>query len=144
MELIGTIFDWFRSHPAATQRIVFASILLAFVYTALMLVAIARMEPHYFVTRKPPRESFRGRHPVARFAVKGMKSVVGLVQVIMGLAMLVLPGQGMLTILIGVSLLDFPGKRRLELRFVRQPQVLKAINWIRAKAKQPALIIPKP
>jgi hypothetical protein len=58
--------------------------------------------------------------------------------------MLLLPGQGILTILIGLMLLDFPGKRRLERRLVQQPSVWRAINWMRAKAHQPALELPAP
>ena len=62
--------------------------------------------------------------------------------VLVGVAMLLLPGQGILTILIGLMLLDFPGKRGLERRLVQQPAVWRAINWMRAKAHQPALELP--
>jgi len=48
--------------------------------------------------------------------------------------MIVTPGQGLLTILIGVTLLDFKGKHELERKLVRQPSVLRAVNWLRAKA----------
>ena len=50
-----------------------------------------------------------------------------------GLAMLVLPGQGLLTILIGLMLLDFPGKRRLERRIVARPAILAMLNRMRAR-----------
>ena len=48
-----------------------------------------------------------------------------------GLAMLVLPGQGLLTMLIGLLLLDFPGKRALERRVVRRPKILAFLNRMR-------------
>jgi len=57
--------------------------------------------------------------------------------------MLLLPGQGFITILIGIMLLNFPGKLSLELRIVQQPPVFRAINWMRARANQPSLQIPK-
>jgi hypothetical protein len=57
----------------------------------------------------------------------------------MGLAMLVLPGQGILTILIGVMLLDFPGKRRWELWLIRRRGVRHSIDWIRQRAARPPL-----
>jgi hypothetical protein len=41
-----------------------------------------------------------------------------------------------------LMLLDFPGKRRLERRLVQQPSVWRALNWMRAKAHQPALELP--
>ena len=56
-----------------------------------------------------------------------------------GIAMLLLPGQGVLTILIGIMLLDFPGKRSLEFWIIRQRGVLKAANWIRRKSNHPPL-----
>ncbi|HYG08570.1 MAG TPA: hypothetical protein VD835_01220, partial [Pyrinomonadaceae bacterium] len=49
------------------------------------------------------------------------------------------PGQGVLTILMGVMLLDFPGKRRLELKLVSRPNVLRAINRIRQRFDRPPL-----
>jgi hypothetical protein len=77
-----------------------------------------------------------------RLIVLVVKNVLGLVFVLAGVAMLVLPGQGILTILIGLSLMNFPGKRTLERRFVQQPMVLQAINWMRRKAGQPPLTVP--
>jgi hypothetical protein len=70
------------------------------------------------------------------------KNLLGIVLILAGVAMLVLPGQGILMILIGLMLMDVPGKRALERRLVQQPSVWQAMNWIRAKAHQPALEMP--
>jgi hypothetical protein len=70
------------------------------------------------------------------------KNLLGIVLVCTGVAMLVFPGQGILTILIGLMLINFPGKRALEQRLVRRPAVLRTMNWMRAKAHQPALELP--
>ncbi len=59
------------------------------------------------------------------------KNALGYLFVLMGIAMLVLPGQGILTIMIGVTLLDFPGKYRLERWLVSRRPVLRSINWLR-------------
>lgn len=67
------------------------------------------------------------------------KNLLGAALVIAGVLMLFLPGQGVLTILIGVMLLDFPGKRQLELRLLRRPGVLSAINRLRARFNRPPL-----
>ena len=56
-----------------------------------------------------------------------------------GLRCWYLPGQGLLTLLIGLMLTDFPGKYRLEKRLIAQPGVLKAVNWLRARAGHPPL-----
>lgn len=58
-----------------------------------------------------------------------------------GLAMLVLPGQGLLTLLIGVAIMEFPGKYALERRIVKQKGVLLALNWLRRKTGTPPLEI---
>ncbi|MBW1715176.1 MAG: hypothetical protein JRJ77_05010, partial [Deltaproteobacteria bacterium] len=79
------------------------------------------------------------QHPVIRFVGLGLKNFLGILFVLLGLAMLVLPGQGVITILIGIMMLNFPGKFALERRIVRQPSVLRVINWMRAKANKPAL-----
>ena len=64
--------------------------------------------------------------------------ILGLLLVAAGLAMLFLPGQGLLTVLIGVCVMDFPGKRGLLQRLVRGPKVQGALNWIRRKrGKEP-------
>ena len=58
-----------------------------------------------------------------------------------GVAMLVLPGQGLLTILIGLMLISFPGKRGLERRIVGRPTILRILNGMRARRSLPPLIV---
>jgi len=108
-----------------------------------MPLIIARMSTDYFSSRQAPAESWRGQHPVMRFSFLGIKNLLGLVLLVAGLAMLVLPGQGIITIFVAITLLDFPGKRRLELRIVRQRHVSQAVNWIRKRAGRPALLLPE-
>jgi len=91
-----------------------------------------------------PRGWFRTNHAVLRIAVHILKNLIGIVFLVVGIAMLVLPGQGVLTILIGISMLDFPGKSKLERRIVGRPSVLRTINSIRAKFGKPPLVIQEP
>jgi hypothetical protein len=65
--------------------------------------------------------------------------LLGLVLVLAGVAMLVLPGQGVLTLLIGVVLLEFPGKQWLLRRIAGQPRVLGALNAVRERRGVPPL-----
>lgn len=81
-----------------------------------------------------------GRHPMLRTAGLALKNVVGVLFLLAGIAMLVLPGQGVLTILIGLSLIDFPGKHRLEARLVRQRMVRHAIDSVRQRFGRPPLM----
>jgi hypothetical protein len=136
------VLDWLAAHGATTGMVVGASLVLAIASTALMVFLIARMSPDYFVAPAPPPGSWRYRHPVLRFATRVLKNLLGVVFVLLGLAMLVLPGQGALTILVGVCLLEFPGKRKLELRIMSKRPVHRAINWIRVRVGQPPLVLP--
>ena len=101
---------------------------------------LVRLPANYF-EESYPRSWFRNHHPVLRVLAHLIKNMVGLVFVLAGIAMLVLPGQGILTILIGISFLDFPGKRRLEAKLVGQPPVFRAINNMREKFGHPPLTL---
>ena len=132
--------DWIQSH---TTLIVALSTVMFVGGLVVMRVLIIRMSPDYFLHREPPVESWRSRHPALRISILVIKNVLGVVLLLAGLAMLVLPGQGIITILVAISLLNFPGKRSLELRIVRQGLVLQAINWIRTRAGRPPLVVPR-
>lgn len=72
------------------------------------------------------------------------KNLVGLVLLIAGIAMLVLPGQGLLTIAVGLVLIDFPGKFRLERWLATRRPVWRSLNWLRKRAGRPELTRPEP
>lgn len=91
---------------------------------------VGRLPRDYFLYR---RSSFREIHPVAALILAVVRNVIGIVLLAAGVAMLVLPGQGLLTLLIGLSLTDFPGKHKLVDLCVQQPRVQRLLNWIRRK-----------
>ncbi len=70
------------------------------------------------------------------------KNLLGGILVMLGLIMLVAPGQGILTILIGLGIADFPGKYYLERRLIALPGVLRTVNWIRQRHGCPPLEAP--
>ena len=81
-------------------------------------------------------------HPLKR-AVFGLgKNLLGAVVFLAGVAMLFIPGQGLLTMLLGLALIDFPGKRAMEIKLVRMPKVHGAMNWVRRKYGREPLQIP--
>ena len=116
--------------------------MLVVVSLVTMPVLLARMPANYFISASRDEHMWLGRHPAARMTARLLKNALGVVLLLAGLAMLVLPGQGVITMLVALSLLEFPGKRRLELWLVRQPLVQSAVNWIREKAGRPPLDIP--
>ena len=68
--------------------------------------------------------------------------MIGLVFFLAGLAMLVLPGQGVLTLLVSLIWLDFPYKRSWEQTLFRFPAIHGPANWIRFQSGKPPLRIP--
>jgi hypothetical protein len=114
--------------------------LVCFVATLIVVpIVLVRLPENYF--HETPGW-LRGWHPALRIAAYAAKNVLGAVFLLGGLAMLVLPGQGILTMLIGVSLLDVPGKRSLERKLLGRPAVLKAIDAIRRRFGKPPLTPP--
>jgi hypothetical protein len=95
---------------------------------------VVRIPTDYFATQRRPRTSFANQHPVLRWTGLIVKNLTGVLLILAGIAMLILPGQGLLTVAIGVLLLDFPNKHLMERRIIRIQPVLKSINWLRRTA----------
>jgi hypothetical protein len=138
------IIDWFQAHQVIMAWLFSLSVVLFIATLIGMPLIIARMPTDYFASRRPPAGSWRGQHPVMRFSFLGIKNLLGLILFVAGVAMLVLPGQGIITMFVAITLLDFPGKRRLELRIMRQRHVSQAVNWFRKRAGRPPLLLPEP
>ena len=132
------MWEWIQAHPVWSGL----GITVASLAVSALVVppVLQRIPADYF--RHPPRPfGWRGRTP-AGVALWMLRNLLGGALVVAGIAMLVLPGQGILTILIGLVLMDFPGKRRGEVYLLRKPTVARAVTWIRSRAKQPPLEIP--
>lgn len=117
------------------------SLLLAVGSVVLVAFFIARMPADYFARLDPPPSQLGHRHPVMHVLLHLLRNVAGVLLVIAGVAMLVLPGQGLLTILLGLILLEFPGKRRIEFALVRRPKILSGLNWLRAKLHREPFVV---
>ncbi len=101
-------------------------------------VVIVYLPCDYFAATK--RVS-RIKSPVLRFGLSLLKNVFAVLLIVVGIAQLVLPGQGVLTILMGLVISDIPGKRRLERRLIRLPAILASANAIRARFKRQPLVL---
>ena len=89
-----------------------------------------------------PRDHFVNPPEDPKGAVAIVRNVLGVILILGGIAMLVLPGQGVLAILAGVLLTTFKGKQKLARRILQKPKVEKALQWIREKANRPPLEMP--
>ncbi|MEQ1827457.1 MAG: PGPGW domain-containing protein [Pirellula sp.] len=102
-------------------------------------IVIVRLPDDYFI-RRPVRD-WPSQHPAIHLALVVTKNLLGLCLLIAGVAMLVLPGQGLLTILIGLMLIDFPGKRKWERKLIQIKPVLQGVNWIRQRHGRKPLVL---
>lgn len=98
---------------------------------------IAKLPANYFIRHRMLVEDRHRRHPVAAAVILVVRNTIGVVLLGAGIAMLALPGQGIITILIGISLMDFPRKHLLVDFLVRRERVVRFLNWVRKKEKKP-------
>lgn len=136
------IVNWVREYQDLLEMLGILSLLLFVVTLVVFPLVIIFLPQDYFVRHhRDPAHQTR-QHPAVWLTLTILKNLVGWALILAGIAMLVLPGQGILTLLIGVSLANFPGKYNLERRLVRRPAVARALNRIREKAGKPQLEIP--
>ena len=138
------VLEWVRIHEIAFWWIGTLS-MATFVGTLIIIpILVVRIPADYFKRKKQkPEPYYKKQYAALCFIGLFFKNLFGALFVLAGLAMLFLPGQGLITILIGIMMLNFPGKLALQLRIVQQPTVLRAINWIRMKADRAALEVPR-
>lgn len=101
---------------------------------------ILMMSPEYFIRHRLEVIERHRRHPILTILIFCLRNAVGLVLLTAGIAMLVLPGQGILTILVGLSFIDFPGKHQLLEKVVQNRKTQESLNWIRRKGGKEDLV----
>lgn len=107
--------------------------------SALMFVGSLLLVP-WLVARAPEDVFVRqGKPQRTGLAMLGMvlRNLAGAVLLVMGILMLILPGQGLLTLVVALLLLDLPGKRRLVRRIVRRKSIWRGLAYLRKRAKKP-------
>lgn len=137
------MLDWLHEYDVVLGWLIAVSSLMFLGSLLSVPLLVIRIPADYFLRRRHFVDRFRPRHPLLRAALLAAKNLCGATLVVAGVAMLLLPGQGMMTILVGLMFLDFPGKFALEQRLVRYRPVTAAMNWMRAKANRPAIMLPE-
>jgi archaellum biogenesis protein FlaJ (TadC family) len=133
------MLDFLTANRAFVLLITAVSALM-FVGTLLAVPAIiVRIPSDYFAHEKRPPSRWASHHPAARLALRIGRNLLGIIFLVAGAAMLVLPGQGILTLFLGVLLLDYPGKYRAERWLISRPRLLRAVNWLRARSRHEPL-----
>lgn len=132
------IWQWAEANGELLGWLFVGSIVSLVMCALLLPVIVLRLPADYFASardRQPPPRTLLG------WGWRIGKNVLGVLFLLAGIAMLVLPGQGLLTMLIGLMLINFPGKRRLERRIVSRPAILRILDNLRARRSLPPLIV---
>lgn len=138
-ERVAEIWQMGEAHVVAGGGALLALGVISLVVTALLLpVWVARLPTDHFCPHRVEPERPR---TLPHLALRAAKNTLGVVLVLLGVLMLVLPGQGLLTILIGVFLVELPGKRAVERRIARQPVVRAFLDRVRQRHGAMPLIL---
>lgn len=60
----------------------------------------------------------------------------------LGMVMLIVPGQGLLTLFLGLVIMDFPGKNKVIRCLIRVKTIQNSLNWIRRKKGRSLFVFP--
>lgn len=134
----GNWWSWLTDNTALLTWLGVLSIASLVLVALVLPVMVVRLPPDYFLAS---RSELAARRGVLGWLERIVRNAFGVVFVLVGIALIFLPGQGLLTTLIGLLLLDFPGKRALERRIVRQPKLLAVMNRLREKRGKPPLLV---
>ena len=131
------IQEWIEAHQSMLELLGFCSLIMLVITLVAVPVVVILLPKNYFAAkhRTPARQSDRSF--LFRMGFIIAKNLLGIVIIIAGLALLLLPGQGIITILVGLALMNFPGKFAIERWIVCLPKVCRTLNWIRAQAGKP-------
>ena len=145
MELFSTIWNWLTQFWASLTwgAIALGSVFLVIsvvVSYAVVVVVMVKIPADYFSTNYASGASKSGSFFV-RWGAFIFKNLMGVLLILLGIAMMLGPGPGLLTVLIGLIMMDIPGKRPLEAKIIQRPAVLSAINNLRARYNKSPLVM---
>ena len=129
--MLGDISSFFGDHTALVGWLGGASLLM-FVGSLIVVPLVVVRLPKDYLRRENKLVRTWPRYLSLPFMI--LKNGLGVLFLLSGLAMLVLPGQGLLTLFIGLVLVDFPRKRNLILRILGNRRIFGMINRLRAKS----------
>jgi hypothetical protein len=134
--VVGDILSFFRDHTVLLSWLGVASLLM-FVGSLIGVPLVVVRLPEDYLHREQKLVRDWPRYLFLPYMV--LKNALGILFFLSGLAMLFLPGQGLLTMFIGLVLLDFPRKQILVHRILGYWRILRVINRLRAKFGKPVL-----
>ena len=143
MDYFNSIVAWLTGYSSILIGLGGLSVLILVFSIAGMGWFIAQIPEDYFIYDKRQAKHWNKYSSQARIAIIIFKNIFGGIMIVVGLFLLVLPGQGLLTMIIGLLLVDYPGKFQLEQKIISIPSIFRSLNWFRAKARKPNLLHPQ-
>ena len=143
MDYLNVITKWLTSYSSILIGIGGLSIVILIFSIIGLGWFISQIPEDYFIHEKRQSDNWDKYSSETRVVIIIVKNVIGIVMLISGLLLLILPGQGILTMIIGILLIDYPGKFQLEQKIISIPSVFRSLNWFRAKARKPNLLHPR-
>ena len=137
MEQILNILKEHQTTIAILSGLSFAAFLLSLLSLPWM---ICRIPEDYFLGSYSREQEHRPM--IIRIVTRGVKNLLGAGLFLVGLVMIFIPGQGLLTMCLGLVVMDFPGKNKLLKKLVGMEKVRISLNWIRGKKKVTPLRFP--
>ncbi len=132
------------THPQALIALTLGSVLMFIAGLLGVPWFVGRLPPDYF---SPSERDALGidptLHPALRTLLRIGRNVLGVVLLLLGVLMLFLPGQGLITMLAALFFLDFPGKHRLIRTLIHIPVIFRSVNQIRVRRGKAPLISDK-
>lgn len=141
---MDVVLDWMRERPGLLIALAAASVVMFAASVLVTPMLVARLPADYFAHRRRPPGTLDRLRPGWRWSLMAVKNAAGAALLVAGVAMLVLPGQGLLTLLAGLLLIDLPGKYRAQKWLVRRRGVLGGLNWVRRRAGRSPLVLDRP
>lgn len=143
MELLRSLFE---EHRVLFGWLATASLVFLAISFFTLPWLIARLPADYFTRHGQERLAAERRasqrHRGVKLGVRVLRNTCGILIALSGVAMLVLPGQGIVAILIGLMLVDYPGKHRFERSFMARPWVHRPLNWLRKRVNRAPFTVP--
>jgi len=136
------MFDWLSFFKPYLPWMALASLLSLILVVVLLPAIVLQLPEDYFVRERRLPFGRKKGHPVLMAIINLVKNLFGLLFILAGVLMTVLPGQGLLTVLIGIMLVNFPGKYRLERALIRQELISRSLNGLRRKAHKEPFELP--
>ncbi len=138
------MLDWIQAHQGWLWTLGVASIVVFLGSLLALPEIVVRIPTDYFAHEERPPSRWSREHTAVRWMLRAGRNLLGVIFVAAGAAMLVLPGQGLLTILVGVLLIDFPRKYRFEQWLLRRRWASRPVNWLRKRRDREPLNVREP